>query len=332
MFGVGAVGKEPDYALNVFGSKVVVVRYFDKHLRSVDEEGVVVAFCFFEHHDASGDAGAKEEVDGKLDDAVDVVVIHKILADLTLGASAVHDAGEADDGGGAAGGEPGKAVHDERHIGFGFGRQHAGGGETRVVDEQGVFVALPFDGIGRVGDDGFEGFEAFVLGVEEGVAEGDVELIVADIVEEHVDAAEVVGGEVDFLPKEALADVVFAEDFGEVEQERAGPAGGVVNFVYLGFVNEGEAGEQFGDVLGGEELAAAFAGVGSIHGHEIFIGVAEGVDVVVLVAAEGHLADAVHEGDQALVAFDYGAAELVAVDVDVVEEPFEFCFAFGALG
>ena len=37
---------------------------------------------------------------------------------------------------------------------------------------------------------------------------GDVELLVIDIVQEHVDAAKVVGGEVDFLAKEALAHIV----------------------------------------------------------------------------------------------------------------------------
>jgi len=40
-------------------------------------------------------------------------------------------------------------------------------------------------------------------------------------VQEHVDAGEVVGGQVDFLAVEALADVVFAEDFRELQQQRA---------------------------------------------------------------------------------------------------------------
>ena len=254
------------------------------------------------------------------------------MADLAFRTAAVHDAGEADDGSRAAGVKPTEAVHDESQIRRRFGCQHAGRGEARVVDEQGVGVARPFDGVGRVGDDGFERLKIRVLWVEQGVAQGNVELVVADIMQEHVDAAEVIGGQVDLLPIKALADVVLAQDLGKVQQQRAGPAGGVVDLVDLAFADQGQAGEQLGDVLGGEELAAAFAGVGGVHGHQVFVGVAKGVDVIILVAAEGHLADAVHEGDQAFVAFHDGVAELVTVEVDVVEEPFEVLFAFSALG
>ncbi len=83
--------------------------------------------------------------------------------------------------------------------------------------------------------------------------------------------------------------------------------------------------------MGGEELAATFASVGGVHGHQVFVGVAEGINVVVLVAAKGHVADAVHQADKAFVAFHYGRTEFVAVDVDVVEETFEVLFALCTL-
>ena len=63
-----------------------------------------------------------------MDDSVDKVVVDEVLADLLLRAAAVHDAGETDNGGSA------------------------------VIDERGVAVTLPFNGIGRIGDDGLEGF------------------------------------------------------------------------------------------------------------------------------------------------------------------------------
>ncbi len=56
-------------------------------------------------------------------------------------------------------------------------------------------------------------------GVEERVTQGDIELVETDIVQEHVDAAEVVGGQVDFLPVKAISDVFLAEDLGKVQQE-----------------------------------------------------------------------------------------------------------------
>ena len=39
-----------------------------------------------------------------------------------------------------------------------YKRQHAGRRKTGVIDERGVAVTLPFNGIGRIGDDGLEGF------------------------------------------------------------------------------------------------------------------------------------------------------------------------------
>ena len=47
---------------------------------------------------------------------------------------------------------------DERQIRLGLWRQHAGRRKTGVIDERGVAVTLPFNGIGRIGDDGLEGF------------------------------------------------------------------------------------------------------------------------------------------------------------------------------
>lgn len=330
MLHIGAVSEKPDDAFDVFRRQIVNVANFDKHLGRVDKEGMVIALGLLEHHDAGGNAGAEEKVIWKLNHTVNIVIIHQVFTDLAFGTSAVHDAREADDGSRAAGGKPAEAVHDECHIRFGFGRQHASRGKARVVDEQGVAVTCPLDGIGRVGDDGFERLIIFVQGVEEGVAQTNVELGVADVVQEHVDAAQVVGGQVDLLTEKALPDMLFAEDLGKVEQQRAGTASRVVDFVDFGFADQGQAGEQFGDVLGGEELAAAFAGVGGIHGHQEFVSVAKGVDVVILVAAEGHITNAVHQADQAFVAFHHGRSEFVAVDVDIVEEPFEVLFAFRA--
>ena len=93
-----------------------------------------------------------------MDDSVDKVVVDEVLADLLLRAAAVHDAGETDNGDSAVSGQPAQRVHDERQIRLGLWRQHAGRRKTGVIDERGVAVTLPFNGIGRIGDDGLEGF------------------------------------------------------------------------------------------------------------------------------------------------------------------------------
>ena len=96
--------------------------------------------------------------------------------------------------------------------------------------------------------------------VDERVAAGDVELIEADMVQEHVDAAEVECRRIDLLTVEALADTVHTENLCELQQQRARAAGGVVDLVHARLVADDDAREEFGDLLRGEELAAGLAG------------------------------------------------------------------------
>ena len=56
--------------------------------------------------------------------------------------------------------------------------------------------------------------------VKQGVAVRDVELLVVHIVQEHVDASQIVGGQVDLLPVETLAHILFAQHLGELQQQR----------------------------------------------------------------------------------------------------------------
>ena len=74
-------------------------------------------------------------------------------------------------------------------------------------------------------------------GLEERVAVRDVELLEVDVVQEHVDASQVERGQVDLLAEEALAHVVLAEHLGELQQQAAGAAGGVVDLVDLGLAH-----------------------------------------------------------------------------------------------
>ena len=57
------------------------------------------------------------------------------------------------------------------------------------------------------------------MGVDERVPMRNVEVVEVDVVQEHVDAAEVVRGDVLILPVESVADVLPADDLGEFQQE-----------------------------------------------------------------------------------------------------------------
>lgn len=212
---------------NVLWGQLIVVGHLDALAGGVDKQGFVVRLVLFQHHNAGSDAGAKEQVAGQLDDAVDEVVIDEILADFLLRPAPVQDAGETHDSGGAVGRQPAEAVHDESQIRLALGSQHTSGREAGVVDEKRVGVPRPFNGVWRIRDNQFERLVVPVLGVGQSVLAGDVELIKPDVVKEHIDAAQVVGGDVDLLPVKAVANGIVAQHLHRFQQQRTGSAGGV---------------------------------------------------------------------------------------------------------
>ena len=175
-------------------------------------------------------------------------------------------------------------VHREGQVGLRLRRQHAGGRVARVVDQQRVGVAVPLDRVRRVGHDRLERLVVPVGRVDQGVAVGDVELLVRDVVQEHVDPAQVVGGQVDLLAEVALPHLAVAEDLLVLQQHRPRAAGRVVDLVDLGLADDRDPRQELGDLLRRVVLAARLAGRRGVHLHEVLVGVAE---QVVVVLAEG---------------------------------------------
>lgn len=72
-------------------------------------------------------------------------------------------------------------MHREGQVGLGLRSQHTCGRVTRVVDQERVGVAFPVDRVQRVGRDRFERLIVSVRWIEQGVAMGEVELLVVDV-------------------------------------------------------------------------------------------------------------------------------------------------------
>lgn len=84
--------------------------------------------------------------------------------------------------------------------------EHARRGEAVVIDQRRVPAADPLDRVGRIGDNGVEGLLIAEAGVEERVPEGDVEVVVIDVVEKHIHPRQVVGRLIGLLTDVLLAD------------------------------------------------------------------------------------------------------------------------------
>ena len=69
------------------------------------------------------------------------------------------------------------------------------------------------------------------MGFAQRIAELDVELVVVDVVQEHVHPRQVVGSVVELLPEEAIFDDMGVKVLFGLQEQRAGAASRVVNFV-----------------------------------------------------------------------------------------------------
>ena len=144
--------------------------------------------------------------------------------------------------------------------------------------------------------------------------------------QEHVDPAEVVSRDIDLLAEESITDLIAAKDLFRFQKERARTASRIVDLVDLCLADGSESGQQFGNIRRREEFASGLAGIGSIHGHQIFIGITESIDIMMPDVAKIHIRNAIQKLDQLLISLCYGSAELVAVDIEVIKQTSELAF------
>lgn len=62
-----------------------------------------------------------------------------------------------------------------------------------------------------------------MLRTDQRIFTGDVEFIEADIMQEHIDAAEIVRRDIDFLPVEAITNSVLPQHLFGFQKERSAP-------------------------------------------------------------------------------------------------------------
>ena len=155
----------------------------------INKERFVLLFVLLQDNDTGGDADSEKEVLRQLYHAVHKIVVYQVAAYLLFRSAAVQHTRELDDSRRAAAAEPMEDMHRKGEVCLALGSQYTCGRETFVVDKERVAVARPTDGVGRVGDDDIKRLVVPVLRFLEGVAEGDVELLVVDVVEKHIDTA-----------------------------------------------------------------------------------------------------------------------------------------------
>ena len=59
-----------------------------------------------------------------------------------------------------------------------------------------------------------------MIRLEQRIAVAYIKVRVVDVVQEHIDTAQVVGGDILLLTEETFLDIVFAQNLGEFQQQR----------------------------------------------------------------------------------------------------------------
>ena len=145
-----------------------------------------------------------------------------------------------------------------------------------------------------------------MLRIGERILAGNIKLIKAYLMQEHVNTAEVIGRNIDFLTIEAVADSIPAQKLSTFEQQGAGAAGRVISLVDFLLAYRAQARKQYAYFRRGKELAAAFTGTGCIHAHKVFISITKGINGMVVNITKVHILHAVKQLGKALVALRYG--------------------------
>ena len=159
-----------------------------------------------------------------------------------------------------------------------------------------------------------------MLGFGQCVLTGNVEFVKANIMEKHIDAAEVVGSDIDLLPIIAPLYAVLAQHLPGLQKKGAGAAGRVIDLINLRFAHGPQTGQQLRHIRGREKFAAALSSVGGIHRHQKFVGISKGVDAVAVDSAQVHSGNAVEQFHQLFIALGDSGPQFVAVHIKIIKE------------
>ena len=169
-----------------------------------------------------------------------------------------------------------------------------------------------------------------MLRTEQRIFPHDAELVRGNVVQKHIDAAEIVGRQVDFLPVESVVDVLPAQHLRHFQQQRARTAGGVIDLVDARFADGAKACQQLRNIRRGEILPALFARIGGVHAHQVLIGIAEQIGIHAIGGEQWHLRHTVQQLHQHLVPLGDGFADGLAVHVEIIKQTGEVAFRLAA--
>ncbi|GEM_PF-4962369 len=156
-------GCKNDYCLILVGAQGMGKSLF---VKKIGKRWGSDTLATLHNHNACCNAGAKEQIAGQLNNTVNEVVVNQIFADLLLCTTTVHNAGKTDDGCRTVWSQPTQTVHNESKICLTLRSKYPGRSEARIINQKGILVTCPLDGVRGIRDNQFKGFVIPVLGTK----------------------------------------------------------------------------------------------------------------------------------------------------------------------
>ena len=153
------------------------------------------------------------------------------------------------------------------------------------------------------------------------VTQLNIKLGIVHIMQEHIDAAEIIGCRVNFLTIKLYFRCFFTNIFHKLHQQGTRTAGWVINLLNIRIVAAGYAGKYFTHLLWRKIFTATFTSLRCIHLHQVFVGVAYCINTVVCKRlAELHITHLGQHLGNALVTHFYRVADTGAVNDEIREK------------
>ena len=129
----------------MFWHQEVLVAILLEEFAGIDEEHTAIFLgTLLQHDDTGSDTYTKEKIGWQLYDSIHIVILNKILTDALLVTSTIKHARELYDGCCSLLRQMIEHVHRKSQIGCTFGSQNASRRITRVVYQDSIVFAFPF--------------------------------------------------------------------------------------------------------------------------------------------------------------------------------------------
>ena len=227
--------------------------------------------------------------------SVNIIILDEVFSDLLFSSSSIENSWKLDNSGCSSSRQPLEHMECEGKISFTLGGEYSGRSKTRIIDEDWIGITFPVDRIGRIGYYRIKWLIIPVFRVCEGISMSDVEFLIVDVMEEHIDTTEIVGGDVDLLTIKSLTNIVFSEYFSKLEKKRSRSTTRIIDFIHFCLAYGDDLGKELTHFLWSEEFSSRFSGIRCIHTHQILISITKGIDSIITIVSELKIRDRFEE-------------------------------------